>query len=155
MEILCIDNEDLNCKRYSYILIDAIRSVDWYIRNDEDATKEEMKYFIPEYYKKDENGNIEFGCGDWKIKRKGIATLIEYLNNLLENDEQLEKYTVDSVDNKYFFSHLNEYNKTMDDAVKEKVAEMRDDIQYCIRYLSWILADMVLDGRKNTKACWE
>lgn len=144
-----INNRETNSKTLSGILIDAIRDIDSQIMNNENSTDKEKKYFIPEYYKKTENE--EFGCGDWTINKKGMALLVMYLKNMYEDNDVARSIGIEN--HEYFLEHL-----VKEDEREEKIAEFAEDakksIQWCFRYATDILTEMILYGIKRVGAHW-
>lgn len=144
-----INNRETNSKTLSGILIDAIRDIDSQIMNNENSTDKEKKYFIPEYYKKTEKE--EFGCGDWTINKKGMALLVMYLKNMCEDNNAARSIGIEN--HEYYLEHLVNENEK-----EEKIAEFAEDakksIQWCFRYTTDILIEMILYGIKRVNAYW-
>ena len=148
---LHIDNVEINSKEFSEIIINAIRDIDDGIMRDKKSTKKERKLFVPEYYK--EIDGEKKGCGNWTIKKKGIALLLNYLKIMNGDNVWIRSMVVDN-NRKYL-----EFSPVSDD-VKQKsinrfMDDMRDGISKCIMNISSILVDMVLNKRKSVKAYWE
>lgn len=89
---LQINKKETNNKVLSSILIYAIRGTDHIIKTEKGFSKKEKKYLKPEYYKDGE------GCGDWVIKRKGIALVVKFLLEVLDhNNGKPVVLTIDTV----------------------------------------------------------
>ena len=148
---LHIDNVEINSKKFSEIIINAIRDIDDGIMRDKNSTKKERKLFVPEYYKKIDGEKI--GCGSWVMKKRGVALLLNYLKIMNSDNVWIRSMVVDN-NRKYL-----EFSPVSDD-VKQKsinrfMDDMRDGISKCIMNISSILVDMVLNKRKSVKAYWE
>ena len=84
-----IDHREINCKSLSHTLMSAIRMFH--------GDSEVSKYFIPESINKE-----GVGVGNWVIKRKGIAILVGYFKEVIE-DVVIED---DEWDYKYIYNYL-------------------------------------------------
>ena len=109
-----INKRETNSKTLSGILIDSIRIIDSQIMNDDNSTDKERRYFVPDYYRKTENGEI--GCGDWSISKKGMALLVQYLKNMYEDDEVARSIGIEN--HEYYLEKL-----ANDDEREDKIAE--------------------------------
>ena len=146
---LKINNREINSKTLSRILINAMRDIDSQIMNNENSTKKERKYFIPEYYKKTEIE--EFGCGDWTINKKGMSLLVLYLKNMYEDDDVARSLGIEN--NKYFLENLVK-EEEIEEKIEEFTKDVKKEIQWCFYYVTDILVEMVLYGIKRVDAHW-
>lgn len=92
---MTINNRPVNGKTESGILIDAIRDMDSKIMKNANCTEKEKKFFVPDYYKKTEGE--EFGCGNWLIKKKGMALLAKHLKKMCMNEDLTEEDKEDTL----------------------------------------------------------
>lgn len=134
---LIMNGEELNSKSLSGIVIDAIRDLDDQIMSTEHSTKKDKKLFVPEYYKKDIK---KLGCGNWKIHRRGVALLCSYLKQLKSNDTLLLAFAIE--------------NDWVESAETNVPQDFKDDVERCLYFVSGVLADLVIEGKKKTKVTW-
>lgn len=145
-----INNRETNCKAWSEILIGAIRNIDSRIKSNENSTEKEKKYFIPEYYKTtDDEGT--FGCGDWRINKKGMALVVLYLKEMYEDDENIRKMAIE--ENKYSLERIENPGE-LNEIIEKYAKETKEDILWCFNYAVDILTDMLLTGMKRVNAHW-
>lgn len=136
-----IDNREINSKGRSFILIDAIRHIDSTLKKNGKG----KKYFQAEYYK---DG---CGCGDYFIKRKGMAILTHYLKNLADDNEVLRDMAIKN--HEYYLTNMVEPEKK-EEEIKRLTENERNDILWCFDYCFEILTDMILNNQKKVIAHW-
>lgn len=141
-----MNHRETNSKTYSTILVEAIRYLDSVIMNCEQSTRKERKYFVPEYYNKD---NI--GCGDWIIRKKGIIMLVTYLRHMLEDDSLVREIGVS--ENEDYISNLTD-KKEKEEVIEKFTKEAKEDILWCLLYVIDVLTDMCTYRLKKIKAHW-
>ena len=139
-----IDGRETNSKHYSGILIDAIRELDKRAQS-KPYIKEIQKYFVAEEYKEDGTG-----IGDWKIHRKGIACLVQYLNDLKYDEEKLVEMAKEEYKYQLHLCTEEKYDCELEAFVKYTT----EAVEWCESYAIRILVDMVLNKRKRVKAIW-
>ena len=139
-----IDGKETNCKAYSRILIDAIRELDKRAQA-KPYIKEIQKYFIAEEYKEDGTG-----IGNYSIRRKGMALLVIYLNELIYDKEEIVE--IAKTEHEYALQHCEK--EEYDELLNEFIEMTESEILWCTRYASDILAEMVLQKRKRVEAKW-
>lgn len=144
-----IDGRETNSKTYSGILIDTIRGLDVSLKTQLPRNKEVNNLFTPEKYE-EINGEM-LGYSNWTIKMKGIALMVASLNEMLYEEELLVSLAIEN--NSYFFENLVK-EEEREEKLKEKVAEARECIEWCIRYTSNILANMILFDKEEVEAIW-
>ena len=146
---LKIDGRETNSKTYSGILIDTIRGFDISLKTQLPRNKEVNNLFTPERY--EERDGEMLGRGNWKIKMKGIALMVASLNEMLYDNELLVSLAIEN--NSYFFENLVK-EEEIEEKLKEKVDDARECIEWCIRYTSNILANMILFDKEEVEAIW-
>lgn len=143
-DYLEIDGRETNCKSYSGILIDAIRELDKRAQ-EKPYIKEIQKYFIAEEYMEDGTG-----IGDYRIHRKGMALLVQYLNELKYDKIELQRMAKEKW--KYPLTHCTE--EEYDEKLKKFTEDIKRSVEWCETYAIRILVDMVINKRKHVDAEW-
>ena len=148
---LKVGHIEINSKSYCGIIIDCLRAVDTGLKNGGYHLKNSENLTIPEYYETDEDGD-KFGCGNWKLHRKAVALVVNYLK-LLINDED---YLKSLIQEKYAYS-IEKTCKTEDDVasyIESEMPQARDTIQRCFDHMYSVWFYMTLHGKKWIKLKW-
>jgi len=143
-DYLVIDSRETNSKIISGILIDIIRYLDSSIKNDTSLSNETGNMFKADYY--DEN-NV--GSGDYIITTKGMALLAKTLLDISRNSERIIEYTC-----KYYRSNISELYSRSEIVKTDHYKCMYEVVQYCYKYISEILLDMIITERSKVLAHW-
>lgn len=141
-----INERETNCKAFSHILIGAIRQLDTMVREDENLSKAYPNAFKAEYY--NDNG---VGCGDYVIKKKGIAMLASLLKTMSGSENYLRDLAYEQ--NEYYLKNIAKEEETPE-KMKEFMERAKYDVDWCYRYVADILCEMELNNQRQTRACW-
>ncbi len=141
-----INGEETNSKQISGILIDAIRKL------ESDPKLKQYNWFIPECRCEDGSGG-----GSWKIKRNGIAALLNYfITTTWDFRGYWRDYTIEEnkedLEDKIKREHLSE--DEIEKKIKEYEKDIDEDIQWIIVYLARILSNMTLDRKRIAYGEW-
>lgn len=141
-----IDGRATNSKTYTNILIEAIRDIDSRLYNEEFLKKNGKPLLQPEYY-----SDEDIGCGDWIIRKKGMALLVKYLKERVDDEEYCERKAF--TNHEYFLSSL-ESEEEKKSYLENFAEDFSKDIKWCYDYTVDILANMVWTKQKSVIAHW-
>lgn len=145
---LRINGREYNSKFFASIMMDAIRGLDTAMQNDSRLTKKERKIFTPEY--RNENG---VGCGEWYIKRQGIALLLRRLRAYREDRSKIIDITINEWE--YALSKASERsNEEYQELLYGYIPDTERMYDICIEFVDNILIDMVIYKQKKAHLDW-
>lgn len=140
-----LDGRETNSKTYSKILVDTIREIDSRLREYENIIDERL--FVPDY--RNEDG---VGCGEWLIKRRGIAILAGNLKGKSEDEGYIKQLVLE--DNSYYFENIFESDKNKERTVESFVKMAVREVIFCANYVMNLLIDMELHNQDFVLGQW-
>lgn len=140
-----LDGRETNSKTYSKILVDTIREIDSRLREYENIIDEGL--FVPDY--RNEDG---VGCGEWLIKRRGIAILAGNLKSKSEDEEYIKQLVLE--DNSYYFENLFKSDENKERTVESFVKMAVREVIFCANYVMNLLIDMELHNQDFVLGQW-
>jgi hypothetical protein len=129
---LVLDGRENNSKAISGMMVSVIREID----------RKDKKYYEPDYY--NENG---IGCGDWIIKKRGLAAICSYMRNILDDEEWIEKYTYEN-------HEWHKFNGDKEKYYTHWLKETEEDLKIVYDIFVNVLIDVVLFDNKRIFAHW-